>query len=54
MVRGKNRKFMEGLNSNVKLALHKIFRKEIQFKEYLHEMSDAGTRLIRDAQARVE
>ena len=38
-----SRKFMEGL---VKLALYKTFGKEVQFKEYLHGMSDAGTRLL--------
>ena len=36
-------KFVEGLNSKVKLTLSKCFGKEVQFKKYLH---DAGTRLL--------
>ena len=36
-------KFVEGLNSKVKLTLYKCFGREVQFKKYL---SDAGTRLL--------
>ena len=36
----------EGLNSKVKLTLYKCFGKEVQFKKYLHGLSDAGTRLL--------
>ena len=36
-------KFVEGLN---KLTLYKCFGKEVQFKKYLHDLSDAGTRLL--------
>ena len=39
-------KFVEGLNSKVKLTLYKFFRREVQFKKYLHGLSDAGTRLL--------
>ena len=39
------KKFVEGLNSKVKLNLYKCFGKEVQFK-YLHGLSDAGTRLL--------
>ena len=34
-------KFVEGLNSKV---LYKCFGREVQFKKYLHGLSDAGTR----------
>ena len=37
-------KFVEGLNSKVKLTLYKCFGREVQFKKYLHGLSDAGTR----------
>ena len=37
------RKFEEGL---VKLAMYKNFGKRIEFKKYLHGVSDAGTRLL--------
>ena len=36
-------KFVEGLNSKVKLTLYKCFGREVQFNKYLH---DAGTRLL--------
>ena len=36
-------KFVEGLNSKVKLTLYKSFGKEVQFRKYLHGLSDAGT-----------
>ena len=36
------RKFEEGL---VKLATYKTFGKNVEFKKYLHGVSDAGTRL---------
>ena len=41
-MRGKE-KFVEGLN---KLTLYKCFGREVQFKKYLHGLSDAGTRLL--------
>ena len=41
-----NRKFEEGLNSKVKLSLYKTFGKEVEFKKYLHGLSDAGSRLL--------
>ena len=37
------RKFEEGL---VKLATYKTFGKDVEFKNYLHGVSDAGTRLL--------
>ena len=37
------RKFEEGLNNKVKLAM---FGKNVKFKKYLHGVSDAGTRLL--------
>ena len=37
------RKFEEGLN---KLATYKTFGKNVDFKKYLHGVSDAGTRLL--------
>ena len=39
-------KFVEGLNSKVKLTLYRCFGREVQFKKYLHGLSDAGTRLL--------
>ena len=39
-------KFVEGLSSKVKLTLYKCFGREVQFKKYLHDLSDAGTRLL--------
>ena len=39
-------KFVEGLISKVKLTLYKCFGREVQFKKYLHGLSDAGTRLL--------
>ena len=30
----------------MKLTLYKRFGKEVQFKKYLHGLSDAGTRLL--------
>ena len=41
-----NIEYVEGLNSKVKLGLHKAFSKEVEFKRYLHGVSDAGTRLL--------
>ena len=38
------RKFEEGLNNKVKLAMYKMFGKNVEFKKYLHGVSDAGTR----------
>ena len=40
------RKFEEGLNNKVKLAMYKTFGKNVEFKKYLHGVSDAGTRLL--------
>ena len=37
------RKFEEGLNNKVKLAMYK---KRVEFKKYLQGVSDAGTRLL--------
>ena len=37
------RKFEEGLDNKVKLA---IYGKRVEFKKYLHGVSDAGTRLL--------
>ena len=36
-------KFVEGLNSKV---IYMCFGREVQFKKYLHGLSDAGTRLL--------
>ena len=38
------RKFDGGLNNKVKLAIYKTFGKNVEFKKYLHGVSDAGTR----------
>ena len=38
------RKFEEGLDK-VKLAMYKKFGKRVEFRKYLHCVSDAGTRL---------
>ena len=40
------RKFEERLNSKVKLLLYKTLNKEVEFKNYLHGKSDAGSRLM--------
>ena len=40
------RKFEEGLDNKVKLAMYKKFGKRVEFKKYLHGVSDAGTRLL--------
>ena len=37
------RKFEEGLDNKVKLAVYKRFGKRVEFNKYLH---DAGTRLL--------
>ena len=39
------RKFEEGLDIKVKLAMYKKFEKRVELKKYLHGVSDAGTRL---------
>ena len=36
-----SKKYVEGLNSKVKLELYKTFGKEVEFKRYLHGVSDA-------------
>ena len=41
-----SKKYVEGLNSKVKLELYKTFDKEVEFKRYLHGVSDAGIRLL--------
>ena len=41
-----SKEYVEGLNSKVKLGLYKAFSKEVEFKRYLHGVSDAGTRLL--------
>ena len=41
-----NKEYVEGLNSKVKLGLYKAFGKEVEFKRYLHGVSDAGIRLL--------
>ena len=41
-----SKEYVEGLNSKVKLQLYKTFGKEVDFKIYLHGVSDAGTRLL--------
>ena len=38
-----NKEYVEGL---VKLGLYKAFSKEVEFKRYLHGVSDAGSRLV--------
>ena len=37
------RQFEEGMNS---IDMYKRFRKEVEFKRYLHGVGDAGTRLL--------
>ena len=41
-----SKKYVKGLNSKVKLELYKTFGKEVEFKRYLHGLSDAGIRLL--------
>ena len=41
-----SKEYVEELNSKVKLELYKTFGKEVEFKRYLHGVSDAGTRLL--------
>ena len=41
-----SKEYVEGLNSKVKLEVYKTFGKEVEFKRYLHGVSDAGTRLL--------
>ena len=40
-----SKKYVEGLNNKVMLE-YKTFCKEVEFKRYLHGVSDAGTRLL--------
>ena len=40
------RKFDGGLKSKVKLSLYKTFNKVVEFKGYLHGVSDAASRLM--------
>ena len=46
------KQFEEVLNSKVKLDMYKRFRKEVEFKRYLHGVGDAGTRLLFTLQKR--
>ena len=41
-----NKEFEKGLESKIKLAIYKTLWKNIEYKEYLHGVSDAGTRLL--------
>ena len=41
-----DRKFEKGLNSKIMLSLYKTFGKNVEFKKYLHGLSDAGSRLL--------
>ena len=41
-----SRRFEEGLNTKVKLDIYKRFGKSVEFKKYLHGVSDAGSRLL--------
>ena len=41
-----SRKFEEGLDNKVKLVMYKKLGKTVEFKKYLHGVSDAGTRLL--------
>ena len=41
-----NEEFEKGLASKIKLAMYKMFGKNIEYKDYLHGVSDAGTRLL--------
>ena len=45
-MRGNVQLYAEGLRSKVKLSLYRTFSKKLEFKKYLHEMSDAGSRLL--------
>ena len=38
--------YVKSLNSKAKLELYNTFGKEVEFKRYLHGISDAGTRLL--------
>ena len=40
------RKFEEGLDNKVKLAMYKTFGKRVEFKKYLYGVCDVGTRLL--------
>ena len=41
-----SKELVKGMNSKVKLQQYITFGKEVDFKTYLHEVSDAGTRLL--------
>ena len=41
-----SKEHVEGLNCKVKLQLYKSFGKVVDFKTYLHGVSDTGTRLL--------
>ena len=41
-----SRRFEEGINTKVKLDIYKRFGKSVEFKKYLHGVSDAGSRLL--------
>ena len=40
------KKFEDGLDNKVKLAIYQKLGKRVEFKKYLHGVSDAGTRLL--------
>ena len=46
LTRRESNKYVEGLNSKVRLELYKTIGKEVEFNWYLHEISDARTRLL--------
>ena len=37
-----NKEFEKGLESKINLAMYKTFGKNIEYKDYLHGVSDAG------------
>ena len=39
-------RFVEGLNTKVKLDICKWFGKSVEFKKYLHGICDVGSRLL--------
>ena len=43
---GESKEHVEGLISKVKLHLYESFGKKVDFKTYLHGVSDAGTRFL--------
>ena len=41
-----SRRFEEGIKTKVKLDIYEWFGKSVEFKKYLHEVCDAGSRLL--------